>query len=68
MDLSGGFERIEFDDGREDDEYRIQPGVRYAVGPQSTLFLDYRYLRQISNDQTAEYTENRVGVGLRVAW
>ena len=68
MDLSGGFERIEFDDGREDDEYRIQPGVRYAVGPQSTLFLDYRYLRQISNDQTAEYTENRVGVGVRVAW
>lgn len=68
FDLSGGFERVQFDDGRDDDEYRIQPGLRYMLGPRATLFLDYRYLWQNSNDPTAEYTENRVGVGLRVAW
>jgi Putative beta-barrel porin 2 len=68
VDLSGGFERIEFEDGREDDEYRIQPGVRYLLGPRASLFIDYRYLQQDSNDPTAEYTENRVGAGLRMAW
>jgi predicted porin len=68
FDLSGGFERIAFEGGRDDDEYRIQPGVRYALGPRATLFLDYRYLWQNSNDPTAEYAENRVGAGLRMAW
>jgi predicted porin len=68
FDLSGGFERIQFAGGRDDDEYRIQPGVRYVLGPRATLFADYRRLWQNSNDPTAEYTENRVGVGLRVAW
>jgi hypothetical protein len=68
FDLSGGFERTEFDDGREDDEYRIQPGLRYLLNPRATAFLDYRYRWQNSNDPTAEYTENRVGAGLRLAW
>ena len=68
FDLSGGFERTEFDDGREDDEYRIQPGLRYLLSEKATLFFDYRYLWQNSNDPTAEYTENRVGAGLRLAW
>jgi hypothetical protein len=68
FDLSGGVERIEFAGGRDDDEYRIQPGLRYLLGPRTTLFADYRHLRQNSNDPTAEYTENRVGVGLRVTW
>jgi predicted porin len=68
FDLSGGVERVQFEDGRDDDEYRIQPGLRYLLGPRATLFADYRYLWQNSNDPTAEYTENRVGVGLRVTW
>jgi uncharacterized protein (PEP-CTERM system associated) len=68
FDLSGGFERVEFDDGREDDEYRIQPGLRYMLGPQATLFFDYRYRWQNSNDPTAEFTENRVGAGMRLTW
>ena len=68
FDLSGGLERIQFAGGRDDDEYRIQPGLRYLLGPRATLFADYRYLWQNSNDPTAEYTENRVGVGLRVTW
>ena len=68
FDLSGGVERIQFAGGRDDDEYRIQPGLRYLLGPRATLFADYRYLWQNSNDPTAEYTENRVGVGLRVTW
>jgi hypothetical protein len=68
LDLSGGFERTEFENGREDDEYRIQPGLRYLLSPRATAFLDYRYRWQNSNDPTAEYTENRVGAGLRLAW
>ena len=68
FDLSGGFERTEFADGREDDEYRIQPGLRYLLNPRATAFLDYRFRWQNSNDPTAEYTENRVGAGLRLAW
>jgi uncharacterized protein (PEP-CTERM system associated) len=68
FDLSGGVERVQFEGGRDDDEYRIQPGLRYLLGPRATLFVDYRYLWQNSNDPTAEYTENRVGVGVRVAW
>jgi Putative beta-barrel porin 2 len=68
FDLSGGFERTEFENGREDDEYRIQPGLRYLLNPRATAFLDYRYRWQNSNDPTAEYTENRVGAGLRLAW
>jgi hypothetical protein len=68
FDLSGGFERTEFEGGREDDEYRIQPGLRYLLSSKATLFLDYRYRWQNSNDPTAEYTENRVGAGLRLAW
>ena len=68
FDLSGGFERTEFETGREDDEYRIQPGLRYLLNPKATLFLDYRYRWQNSNDPTAEYTENRVGGGVRLAW
>ena len=68
FDLSGGFERTEFQTGREDDEYRIQPGLRYLLNPRATAFVDYRYRWQNSNDPTAEYTENRVGAGLRLAW
>jgi uncharacterized protein (PEP-CTERM system associated) len=68
FDLAGGLERTEFETGREDDEYRIQPGLRYLLNPKATLFLDYRYRWQNSNDPTAEYTENRVGGGVRLAW
>jgi hypothetical protein len=68
VDLLGGFERTEFEGGRNDDEYRIQPGLRYLLNPRATAFLDYRYRWQNSNDPTAEYTENRVGAGLRLAW
>jgi hypothetical protein len=68
FDLSGGFERTEFESGREDDEYRIQPGLRYLLNPRATAFIDYRYRWQDSNDPTADYTENRVGGGLRLAW
>jgi Putative beta-barrel porin 2 len=68
FDLSGGFERTEFESGRKDDEYRIQPGLRYLLNPRATLFVDYRYRWKNSNDEAAEYTENRVGGGLRLAW
>jgi Putative beta-barrel porin 2 len=68
FDLSGGIERTEFESGREDDEYRIQPGLRYLLNPRATAFIDYRYRWQNSNDPTADYTENRVGGGLRLAW
>jgi hypothetical protein len=68
FDLTGGFQRTEFDGGRNDDEYVIQPGLRYLLGPRATVFVDYHYRWQNSNDPTAEYTENRVGAGLRLAW
>ena len=38
FDLSGGVERMQFAGGRDDDEYRIQPGLRYLLGPRATLF------------------------------
>ena len=66
--LSGGYERIEFDDGQNDDEYRIQPGLRYMLGPRASLFVDYSHHWQNSNNPTDEFTENRVGVGLRMDW
>jgi hypothetical protein len=68
IDLLGGFERTEFQGGRKDDEYLIQPGLRYLLGPWATLFINYRYRWQDSNDPTAEYTENWIGAGFRLAW
>jgi hypothetical protein len=38
------------------------------LNPRATLFVDYRYRWKNSNDEAAEYTENRVGGGLRLAW
>ena len=68
FDLLGGFERTEFEGGRTDDEYLIQPGLRYLLSPRATLFINYRYRWQDSNDPTAEYTENWIGAGFRFAW
>ena len=39
-----------------------------AIHTDTLQDLDYRHLWQNSNDPTAEYAENRVGVGLRMAW
>ena len=58
FDLSGGAERVQFARPRR----RRVPhpaGSPLPVEPSATLFLDYRYLWQNSNDPTAEYTENR---------
>jgi uncharacterized protein (PEP-CTERM system associated) len=68
FDLAGGVEFIRFEGGRDDEEYRIQPGLRYVLGPRATLFIDYAYLWQNSNDPTADYAENRAGVGMRMGW
>jgi uncharacterized protein (PEP-CTERM system associated) len=62
--LSGGFELTRFASGRDDDEYLVQPGLRYELSPRASLFADYRYRWQNSNDEDAEYTENLVAVGV----
>jgi uncharacterized protein (PEP-CTERM system associated) len=64
--LSGGVEITEFASGRDDDEYLVQPGLRYQLSPRVALFADYRYRWQNSTDQNAEYNENRVAVGVRL--
>jgi uncharacterized protein (PEP-CTERM system associated) len=65
--LSGGIEITQFPTGRDDDEFFVQPGLRYRLSPEVSLFADYRYRWQNSNDKTAEYEENRVAVGVRLA-
>jgi uncharacterized protein (PEP-CTERM system associated) len=64
--LSGGFELTRFATGRDDDEYLVQPGLRYQLSPETALFADYQHRWQNSNDENAEYTENRVAVGVRL--
>jgi len=65
--LSGGVELTRFPTGRDDDEYLVQPGLRYQLSPEALLFADYRHRWQESNDEDAEYTENRVAVGVRLS-
>jgi uncharacterized protein (PEP-CTERM system associated) len=65
--LSGGFELTRFATGRDDDEYLVQPGLRYQLSPETALFADYQHRWQNSNDENAEYTENRVAVGVRLS-
>ena len=65
--LSGGIELTRFPSGRDDDEFLVQPGLRYQLSPQAQLFADYRHRWQDSNDENAEYTENRVAVGVRLS-
>jgi uncharacterized protein (PEP-CTERM system associated) len=65
--LSGGFEITDFPTGREDQEFLVQPGLRYQLSPRVALFADYRHRWQNSNDEDAEYRENRVAVGVRLA-
>ncbi|MGH6902900.1 MAG: DUF5777 family beta-barrel protein, partial [Geminicoccaceae bacterium] len=65
--LSGGFELTRFATGRDDDEYLVQPGLRYQLSPETSLFADYQHRWQNSNDENAEYTENRVAVGVRLS-
>jgi uncharacterized protein (PEP-CTERM system associated) len=65
--LSGGFELTRFATGRDDDEYLVQPGLRYQLSPETSLFADYQHRWQYSDDENAEYTENRVAVGVRLS-
>jgi uncharacterized protein (PEP-CTERM system associated) len=65
--LSGGVEITDFAGGRNDQEYLVQPGLSYQLSPRVALFADYRYRWQNSNDEAAEYKENRVAVGVRLA-
>jgi uncharacterized protein (PEP-CTERM system associated) len=65
--LSGGVEITKFPTGRDDEEYLVQPGLRYLLSPRVALFADYRYRWQNSNDENVEYRENRVAVGVRLA-
>jgi uncharacterized protein (PEP-CTERM system associated) len=65
--LSGSVELTRFPSGRDDDEYLVQPGLRYQLSPDALLFADYRYRWQESNDAEAEYTENSVAVGVRLS-
>ena len=67
VNLTGGVEFISFPTGRDDDEYLVQPGLSYELSPRALLFADYRYRWQNSNDRSAEYTENRVAVGVRLS-
>jgi uncharacterized protein (PEP-CTERM system associated) len=67
VNLTGGVEFISFPTGRDDDEYLVQPGLSYQLSPRALLFADYRYRWQNSNDRSAEYTENRVAVGVRLS-
>jgi hypothetical protein len=43
------------------------PGLRYQLSPETSLFADYQHRWQYSDDENAEYTENRVAVGVRLS-
>ena len=68
LNLFTGYERSEFDDGQEDDQYNVTAGLNYELYKNLRANLQYGYLLQKSNVDTSEFTENRVTVSLRMTF
>ena len=68
LGLSGGYERIDFDTNRTDNEYLFDARLGYDLGRRVNLFASYLFRTQDSDVSSAEYTENRLGIGLRLTF
>ena len=62
------FERIEFADGQDDREFTVTGGMSYNLYTNVQATLSYSFRHQNSNEETSEFTENRVTVGLRAGF
>lgn len=60
LSLFAAYERTEFDDGQEDNEYFIQPGLSYKIYENVSAGINYSFRKQDSNITTSKFTENRV--------
>ena len=68
LNLFAGYERTEFDDGQEDDEYTVTGVLDYEVYSNVRAALTYGFRLQNSNVDTAEFTENRVIASGRISF
>ncbi len=68
LNLFAGYERSEFDDGQEDDEYSVTAGLNYELYKNLRADLQYGFGLQKSNVDTSEFTENRVTASLRMTF
>ena len=68
LNLFAGYERFEFDDGQEDDEYRLTAGLNYELYKNLRADLQYGFGLQKSNVDTSEFTENRLTASLRMTF
>jgi uncharacterized protein (PEP-CTERM system associated) len=66
LNLFAGYERAEFDDGQEDDEYNVTTGLNYELYKNLRASLQYGFRMQNSNVDTSEFTENRMTASLRM--
>lgn len=68
LNLFAGYERSEFDDGQEDDEYTATLGLDYELYKNLQANLLYGFRLQKSTVETSEFSENRLTVNLRMTF
>ena len=68
LNLFAAYERSEFDDGQEDDEYNATAGLNYELYKNLRARLQYGFRLQNSNVDTSEFTENTGTVSLRMTF
>ena len=68
LDLFAGYQQTEFDDGQEDDEYRVNTGLSYRLYENLRAGVRYGFSLQNSNVDASEFTENRVTVSLQMTF
>jgi uncharacterized protein (PEP-CTERM system associated) len=62
------YEQIKFADGQDDREFTFSAGMSYNLYTNMQATLAYSFRNQTSNEETSEFTENRVTVGLRTSF
>jgi uncharacterized protein (PEP-CTERM system associated) len=62
------YEKIKFNDGQDDRELTMSAGMSYNLYSNMQATVSYSFRHQNSNEETSEFTENRVTVGLRASF
>lgn len=65
LNLFAAYERTEFEDGQEDDEYFVQGGLSYKIYENVSAAINYSFRMQNSNVTSSEFTENRAFFSIR---
>lgn len=69
LSVFGNYGRNEFtSDNRTDNEFGAGSTLSYVVFTNVDAFASYRFDKKISTDNTVEFMENRVSVGLRMTF